>query len=131
MNQANTFELEGVRLDRWLWAARFFKTRAMATDAVNGGKVQVNGARAKPSKLIKPGFEIMVRKGPYQQTVVVQGLMDKRVSAKIAATLYDETETSVQARESTRVMMQCQPSFSDDRPNKKQRREVMRFKRNR
>ena len=83
-----------VRLDKWLWAARFFKTRALAVEAIEGGRVSLNGERAKPAKNVKLGDAVAIRKPPFEFSVQVTGLSDKRGSAGIAAALYAETEES-------------------------------------
>src|SRR5210317_1562851 len=88
-----------VRIDKWLWAARFFKTRSMAAQAVTGGKVHVNGARIKPARQVQPGDELRIRRGELEFIVIVQGLSDKRRPAKEAQLLYEETEFSMQQRE--------------------------------
>lgn len=88
-----------MRIDKWLWAARFFKTRSAATDAVLGGRVHVNGARAKPAKEIRPGDEIQVTVGVVRRVVEVAALSDKRGPATTAATLYLETPESIESRE--------------------------------
>jgi ribosome-associated heat shock protein Hsp15 len=120
-----------VRLDKWLWAARFFKTRSQATEAVDGGKVEVNGARAKPAKDIKVGDELRIRLGPYEHRVVVRGLSDKRGSASMAHALYEETAESVAAREKLREDHRLAPAmfvFEDKgRPTKKDRRALADF----
>jgi ribosome-associated heat shock protein Hsp15 len=85
---SNADDSERVRLDKWLWAARFFKTRSLATDAVTGGKVEVNGDHAKPAKAIKPGDEVRLRLGPYEHVLIVRALADRRGSATIAQALY-------------------------------------------
>jgi ribosome-associated heat shock protein Hsp15 len=87
-----------MRIDRWLWAARFFKTRGLATDAVAGGHVRVNSERVKPAKDVRTGDIVDVRVGETRFTVVVQGLAEKRGPARVAATLYEETAESVAAR---------------------------------
>ena len=87
--------MEQVRIDKWLWAARFFKTRAAATEAVIGGRVHVNGARVKPSKEIRASDTVEVRIGEVQKTVIVSGIADRRGPATVAATLYDETPESL------------------------------------
>jgi ribosome-associated heat shock protein Hsp15 len=89
---------EPLRLDKWLWAARFFKTRSLAAEAVAGGKVQLNSLRAKPSRTVRIGDEITVRRGPYESTVVVRDLGKQRGPASQAQQLYKETEESKQAR---------------------------------
>ncbi len=91
--------VEQVRIDKWLWAARFFKTRSAATDAVNGGRVHVNNARAKPSKDVRVGDTVVVTTGTVRRTVHVTALTDRRGSATVAATLYTETAESLAARE--------------------------------
>jgi ribosome-associated heat shock protein Hsp15 len=88
-----------VRIDKWLWAARFCKTRSAATDAVLGGRVHINGARVKPAKDIRPGDEIELTLGVVHRVVEVLALSDKRGPATVAATLYRETPESVEARE--------------------------------
>ena len=91
--------MERVRVDKWLWAARFFKTRSAATDAVSGGRVHVNDARVKPSKEIRCGDTVVVTVGQVRRAVDVTGLSDRRGSAVVAATLYAETAESIAARE--------------------------------
>src|SRR5881628_2915534 len=92
-------EDDRVRLDKWLWAARFFKTRALASEAIAGGKVQVNGDRAKRARPLQVGDEVRVRQGPYEFLVVVRALSGRRGSAAVAAGLYDERPESRAARE--------------------------------
>lgn len=124
-------DFDHVRLDKWLWAARFFKTRSLATEAVTGGKVEVNGERAKPAKAIKPGDEVRVRLGPYEHTLIVRALADRRGPASVAQALYAETEASRQARERLAEQMRLAPSGfvyeEKGRPTKKDRRELARF----
>ncbi len=88
-----------MRIDKWLWAARFFKTRTAATDAVSAGHVRVNGVRVKPAKEVGVSATVVVRVGEVERTVVVTGLADRRGSAKVAATLYTETPESIASRE--------------------------------
>ena len=90
---------EAVRIDKWLWAARFFNTRSLATEAVLGGRVHVNDARVKPSKDVQVGDVVEVTIGALRRTVHVTGIADRRGSAQVAATLYEETPESVEARE--------------------------------
>src|SRR5687767_15552936 len=92
-------EPSSVRLDKWLWAARFFKTRSLATEAVDGGKVEVNGQRAKPAKLIGPGDEVRVRIGPALHVLHVRGVAERRGPAAAAQALFEETEESRRDRE--------------------------------
>lgn len=90
---------DSVRIDKWLWAARFFKTRSMATDAVDGGKVRLNGERIKPARSVKVGDTLDIDNGSTEWEVLVRGLTDKRGSATIAQTLYSETEQSIARRQ--------------------------------
>jgi ribosome-associated heat shock protein Hsp15 len=90
---------DGIRVDKWLWAARLHKTRSLAADAVKGGRVQVNGQRAKPSKEVGPGDELEVTIGQVRRTVIVRGVAERRGPAKVAVLLYEETAESVAARE--------------------------------
>jgi ribosome-associated heat shock protein Hsp15 len=90
---------EAVRVDKWLWAARFFKTRSLATEAVLGGRVHINDARVKPSKEVQVGDVVEVTIGALRRIVHVTGIADRRGSAQLAATLYEETRESVEARE--------------------------------
>jgi ribosome-associated heat shock protein Hsp15 len=122
---------DGVRLDKWLWAARFFKTRSLAARAVGGGKVHVNGRRAKRASTLRVGDRVRVRKGPYEYHVIVRELSERRGPAKVAAALYEETPESVRAREQLRSQRRAAPSFSFEkgRPNKKERRLLQRLKR--
>jgi ribosome-associated heat shock protein Hsp15 len=116
-----------VRLDKWLWAARFYKTRALAADAIEGGKVEVGGARVKRAKLIQAGDSIRLRLGPYEHIVNVLGLSEKRGPAAVAATLFEETPESTKTREELKFRMKvAAPQFAHDagRPSKKQRREI-------
>jgi len=122
----------GVRLDRWLWAARFFKTRSLASEAIDGGKVQLNGHRAKRAKHVRPGDEVRIRKGPFEQSVVVRGLADKRGPAKVAQTLYEETAESQHGRELLAIQLKSAPETSfrtKGRPTKRERRDIDKFKR--
>ena len=120
-----------VRLDKWLWAARFFKTRSLATEAVSGGKVEVNGERAKPAKAIRPGDEIRLRLGPYEHILIVRDLAERRGPAAVAQTLYQETDASRQARERLAEQLRLAPGGfvyeEKGRPTKKDRRELSRF----
>ena len=121
----------GVRLDKWLWACRFFKTRSLAKQEIDGGKVRINGAKAKPSREVKVGDEVHLRQGWDEKTVRVLKLSDQRRSAPEAQELYLETEDSLKAREKNaaeRKAMRGAMLISDTRPNKKQRRQIHRFK---
>jgi ribosome-associated heat shock protein Hsp15 len=120
-----------VRIDKWLWAARFFKTRSQATEAVDGGKVELNGARAKPAKEVRVGDEVRIRLGPYEHHVTVRGLSDKRGPASIAQTLYEESAESIAAREKLREDHRLAPAMfvyeEKGRPTKKDRRALVDF----
>ena len=118
-----------VRLDKWLWAARFFKTRSLAADAIEGGKVDVNGDGAKRSKLVHAGDEIRVRHPPFEHVVRVLGVAERRGSASVAATLYEETAESRERRVKVALeMRQMNASFETGRPTKRERRDIDRFR---
>ena len=121
-----------VRLDKWLWAARFFKTRSLAADAVGSGKITVNGERPKPAKLLQLGDEVAVRLGPYQHVVGVRGLSERRGPASVAATLYEETADSLSARAKLADQLRMAPAafvFEEKgRPTKKDRRDIGRVR---
>ena len=120
-----------VRLDKWLWAARFFKTRALAAEAVEGGKVQLNGDRPKRARPLQVGDELRIRLGPYQHIVSVRALSDRRGPATQAAALYQETEASRRAREALAIQLKSLHSLfgpEKGRPTKKDRREIERLK---
>jgi ribosome-associated heat shock protein Hsp15 len=119
--------VESIRIDKWLWAARFFKTRGSATEAVLGGRVHVNRARVKPAKEIHAGDVVEVRIGELRWTVVVNGVADKRGPARVAATLYEETPESVAARERQAAERRlARPPGADlgPRPTKQARRRI-------
>jgi ribosome-associated heat shock protein Hsp15 len=120
-----------VRLDRWLWAARFFKTRSLAKQAIEGGKVRCDGNRAKPSKEIGVGAEIAVQRGDVEHVVVVTGLSEKRGGAPEAARLYQEKADSIERREAEQEQRRLQRRGTmppPARPNKRDRRELQRLK---
>jgi ribosome-associated heat shock protein Hsp15 len=122
-----------VRIDKWLWAARFFKTRSVAAQAVTGGKVHVNGARIKPARMVQPGDELRIRRGELEFIVIVQGLSGKRRPAKEAQLLYEETEFSVQQREEMRGKKRLEVVNKMygpmKRPDKRARRQIKSFTR--
>jgi ribosome-associated heat shock protein Hsp15 len=113
-----------VRMDKWLWAARFFKTRSLAADAVTGGKVQLNGERAKPAKTLKVGDELRIRTQANEFTVRVRVLSERRGSAAVAATLFEETPESRAARERVAEQKRFAANVTYDwgRPTKRDRR---------
>ena len=119
-----------LRLDRWLWAARFFKTRALAAAAVAGGKVQVNGTRAKPAKQLQVGDALRVRVGPYEWLVTVRGLSERRGPPQTALALYEESPEGRAARERLALQHKIAPAPTyqgKGRPTKKERREIERL----
>jgi len=122
---------QSMRLDKWLWAARFFKTRALATAAISGGKVHVNGDRVKPARRIAPGESLTVQKGPYRFSITVTGLSSRRRPAAEARTLYAESGASVAARLSLHEERSLQghvPGQHERRPDKRTRRLIHRLK---
>ena len=122
---------EGVRLDKWLWAARFYKTRAVAREMIEGGKVHYNGQRSKPSKVVELNAQLTLRQGNDERTVVVKGITEQRRPATEAVTLYEETAESIEKREKValaRKLNALTMPHPDRRPDKKERRDLMRFK---
>ena len=116
-------QIERVRIDKWLWAARFYKTRQVAIKAVKNSQVRVNGQAVKPAANIKVGDVVMIKKGLHQQEVDVLGLLEKRVSATIAQTLYQETPESKRAAETLKEQLANQPKI-DIEHRKPDRRDV-------
>jgi len=119
--------VEEVRIDRWLWAARFFKTRSAATDAVTGGRVHLNGARAKPAKDVRPGDTVEVTVGDTRREVVVLAVAERRGPAPVAQSLYDETPGSVARREQRAVERRFARPLGAElgaRPTKQDRRRL-------
>lgn len=131
-----TDDASRVRTDKWLWAARFYKTRSLATEAIAGGKVHVNGERVKPAKPLQVGDELRIRQGPYEFQVIVRELADRRGPAARAAALYEETTASRETRERMALELKAMHSLmhatSDPhqrgRPTKRDRRAMERFK---
>jgi ribosome-associated heat shock protein Hsp15 len=121
-----------VRVDKWLWTARFFKTRSLAVEAIEGGKILLAGERVKPAKLLQAGDVVSVRLGPYEHVVTVLAVSERRGPASVAATLYAETEASQAAREKLAEQLRMAPAafvFEDKgRPTKRDRRELDRFR---
>jgi ribosome-associated heat shock protein Hsp15 len=121
---------EPIRIDKWLWAARFFKTRSLAAEAVSGGKVEINGDRAKPSRIVRAGDKLCIRRGPYEWVVVVKEVSRRRGPAPQAQQLYDETEDSTRHRRAIAAQLQLErpPEFAaPGRPTKRDRRAISRF----
>lgn len=122
--------MDTVRIDKWLWAARFFKTRSMASKAVSGGHVHLNGSRIKPSRTVQPGDELRIRKGELSFTVTVLALNDRRRSAPEARLLYEESEESKALREdmkAQRRLISNPAAKPDRRPDKRDRRKIRAF----
>ena len=116
--------MDAVRIDKWLWAARFHKTRSAATDAVLAGHVRIGDARVKPSREVKVGERVEIAQGPWRRTVVVTGLADRRGSATVAATLYRETEESLAKREELAIERRLTQPVFETRPTKVDRRRL-------
>lgn len=123
---------QSVRLDKWLWAARFFKTRALATEAIRGGHVHLNGVRPKPSRTVKTGDELVVRKAQMTFEIEVLALSEKRGSATVAQQLYRESEASIERRqtlqEERKLLAAANPQPAR-KPDKRGRRHIIRFTR--
>lgn len=120
-------DVDRVRLDKWLWAARFFKTRGLAAEAVDGGKVHLNGSRTKPAKLVQAGDALRIRVGPYDWLVTVRAVTERRGSARDAQLLYDETPEGRAARERLAEAHRLAPApkyQGKGRPTKKDRRRL-------
>ena len=121
---------DSVRLDKWLWAARFFKKRQLAIDAINAGRIEVNDERVKPSKTVKPGDRVRLRKPPVEYRLVVRAISEKRGSATVARTLFEESVESIAAREKVIAeLREMPPPLFRGRPTKKDRRTLEQFKR--
>lgn len=116
------------RLDKWLWAARFFKTRGLAAQAIEGGKVHVNEERAKRARPLREGDEVRIRSGPFEHRVIVRALSTRRGPSSEAATLYEELPESRAARERVAAYLRAQGRHEAGRPSKKDRRELRRWK---
>jgi len=123
---------EPVRLDKWLWAARFFRTRRLATDAANGGKITVNGERAKPARAIHVGDRLEIHRGPFRYHITVTALSAKRGAASVASGLYQENDESQQERNTLRETLRAraqQVLYDPGRPSGRDRRVLRRMKR--
>lgn len=125
-------DVKKVRLDKWLWAARFFKTRSLAAQAISSGRIHLNGARIKPSRIIEIGDELQIQRGNYEFVVIVQGLSSYRRPAVEAQMLYEETEESILVREKIREqrrLMKLEQMSPLKKPSKKDRRLIRKFTR--
>lgn len=118
----------GVRIDKWLWAARFFRSRSLAKAAIEGGKVHHQGQRVKVSKEVHVGMLLLIRQSDDEREIEILGLSEERGPATQAQTLYRETELSCQRREQRRVERQSLPQPSSHRPDKHERRQIIRFR---
>ena len=119
--------MDNVRIDKWLWAARFFKTRSLATDAVDTGRVKLDGDRIKPARAVKVGDKLAIDNGSDAWEVVVLGISDKRGAAPVARALYEETEASITKRENESQARRFSPepaSTIKGRPTKRDRRQL-------
>ena len=123
-------DLRRLRLDKWLWAARFYKTRSVAKQAIDGGKVYCEGDRCKPGKEVEIGMEIRLRQGFDEKTVTIKALSEHRCGAPEAQLLYEETKESIEIRLERAAQRKAQPSLGPaaGKPNKKNRRLIHRFK---
>ncbi len=125
--------LERLRLDKWLWAARLYKTRALAAEEVSLGRVEINGQAAKPAREIKAGDRLMIRQGPVRRELVVHGLSLQRGPATLAQALYEETPESLAAREAAaarrRLGVEPADSLAQGRPTKRDRRQLAEWRR--
>lgn len=124
-------DAEKLRLDKWLWTARFYKTRTLAAEAVTGGKVHLNGERCKAGRAVKPGDSLTITRGYQEMEVIILGLNKQRRPASEAIQLYLETEQSIKQREAKAELMKQNMSSEQrhKRPNKKDRRQIVRFRR--
>ncbi len=118
--------MEKLRIDKWLWAARFYKTRSLATEEIDKGRVRINDTEVKPAKEVKVGDTVALRQGPVTRTLVVRGISDKRGSAPIAQLLYAELEDSIKLREQLAERHRLEPANSQEhgRPTKRDRRSI-------
>ena len=127
--QHETIATDSMRIDKWLWAARFFKTRSIAKAAIEGGKVHINNERVKVSREVRIGIEITVQQGFERKSVIVKALSNVRAGAPIAQQLYEETEVSVARRELLSAQRKLHNlARPDHRPSKKDRRDITRFR---
>jgi ribosome-associated heat shock protein Hsp15 len=132
MAATTTADDDTPRLDKWLWAARFFRTRTLAQEAIRGGKIEVNGERPKPSRHLRTGDELRIGRGSQEFIVIVTGLSGRRGPATAAAGLYSETPDSIARRQSLneerRLLAASAPEYAG-RPDKRARRQIIRFTR--
>ena len=132
MKKQDDSSATGMRLDKWLWCARFFKTRSMAAKALRGGKIKLNNSSPKPSKTIQIGDLLQIHKKPYQFHITVLKLSVRRRSATEAATLYQEQQQSIEARQTLALQRKAESDRhpgTHRRPSKQERRNLLKFKR--
>jgi ribosome-associated heat shock protein Hsp15 len=131
MTRSNIEEQESMRLDKWLWAARFFKTRNLAAEAITGGKVHLNGKRTKPGRDVKPGSQLLIHKGSFEWDITVEVIPKQRRPASEAKLFYTESAESVELRqkltEEQRRIRAVTPHSDKGRPTKRDRRQLERF----
>ena len=123
--------MDQVRLDKWLWAARFFKTRALAAEAVEGGKGELNGEKPKRARQVRPGDRLRIRLGPYEHLLTVRAVSERRGPASVAVTLYEEDPEGKRRRELLAEQHRLAPpafDFGEGKPSKKQRRDIRRIR---
>jgi len=118
--------MDKLRIDKWLWAARFYKTRSLAIEEIDKGRVRINDLEVKPAKEVKIGDAVVLRQGPVTRTLVVRGISDKRGGAPTAQLLYEETEASLKLREQQAEQHRLEPANSQEhgRPTKRDRRSI-------
>ena len=118
--------MEKLRIDKWLWAARFYKTRSLATEEIDKGRVRINDTEVKPAKEVKVGDTVVLRQGPVTRTLMVRGISDKRGGAPVAQLLYAELEASIKLREQLAEQHRLEPANSQEhgRPTKRNRRSI-------
>jgi ribosome-associated heat shock protein Hsp15 len=118
--------MDKLRIDKWLWAARFYKTRSLATDEIDKGRVRINALEVKPAKEVKVGDTVVLRQGPLTRTLLVRGISDKRGGAPQAQLLYEETQASLNLREQQAEQHKLEPANSQEhgRPTKRDRRSI-------
>lgn len=131
MIQKNTVSTDSIRIDKWLWCARFYKTRGDACSAIKSGKIYINNEKAKPSKLVQTGDLVKIRKGPYSFYLTIKNLAKVRKSAGEATLLYEESQESIQQREIISQNIKAEAAKyprSRGRPSKRERRDLIKFK---
>ena len=118
--------MDKLRIDKWLWAARFYKTRSLATEEIDKSRVRINDLEVKPAKEVKVGDTVVLRQGPVTRTLVVRGISDKRGGAPIAQLMYEETGASIKLREQLAEQQRLEPANSQEhgRPTKRDRRSI-------